>query len=245
MGALTDIKVDRKALPAVVAVVVFGALAIAGDELHLYGLTILFKPLATLALFGVVGWPKTRFAWVVYAGILLSLVGDVALLSDADMAFIIGLSGFLLAHVSYIVANFMVARWGRQIPVVAVIVIAASAVTLSLARSPTFAIRVATLVYGATITTMVVSASATLGGRLGLAPLAAVGAVLFYISDTSLALNRFHRPIPHVAYLALGVYWLGQLGIALAARGPVAAKSAPAPAATPPAPATPSPAQPL
>jgi hypothetical protein len=76
-----------------------------------------------------------------------------------------------------------------------------------------------------------VSASATLRGRLAGAPLAAIGAVLFYISDTSLALNRFHRPIPHVAYLALGVYWLGQLGIALAARGPVAAKPGVAPAA--------------
>ena len=50
-----------------------------------------------------------------------------------------------------------------------------------------------------------------------MAPLAAVGAVLFYISDASLALNRFRQPIPHSALLAMGVYWLGQLGIAIAA----------------------------
>ena len=50
-----------------------------------------------------------------------------------------------------------------------------------------------------------------------MAPLAAVGAVLFYVSDASLALNRFRQPIPHGALLAMGVYWLGQLGIAIAA----------------------------
>ena len=41
---------------------------------------------------------------------------------------------------------------------------------------------------------------------------------LFYASDSSLALNRFRRPIPHAPFLTLGLYWLGQIGIALAAR---------------------------
>jgi hypothetical protein len=68
---------------------------------------------------------------------------------------------------------------------------------------------------------MVVSAWATIGSHLAWAPFAAGGALLFYISDSSLALDRFHKKIPHVAYLALGVYWLGQIGIAIAARGPV------------------------
>jgi uncharacterized membrane protein YhhN len=215
---------QRPEIRAVIAVIICGALAIAGDELRLYGLTILFKPLATLLLYGVVGRPKTRFAWAVCVGILLSLVGDVALLSDADMAFAIGLSAFLLAHVSYIVANLMVGRLQRHVPLVAVGVLVATVVTLSLARPAALPLRIATIVYGTVITTMVVSASATIGGRLAGARLAAAGAVLFYISDSSLALNRFYHPIPHEAYLALGVYWLGQIGIALAARGPVADK---------------------
>jgi len=216
----------RAAIPirAIAGVVICGALAIAGDELRLAGLTILFKPLATLLLFAVVGRPKTRFAWAVYAGILLSLVGDIALLSDADMAFAVGLSAFLLAHVSYIAANLMVGRLQRHVLLVALVVLGTTIVTLSLARPTALPLRIATIVYGTVITTMVVSASATIGGRLAGARLAAVGAVLFYISDSSLALNRFYHPIPHEAYLALGVYWLGQIGIALAARGPIADK---------------------
>ena len=47
---------------------------------------------------------------------------------------------------------------------------------------------------------------------------AAAGSLLFYASDTSLALNRFRRGIPHAPFLTLGLYWLGQIGIAIAAR---------------------------
>ena len=64
-----------------------------------------------------------------------------------------------------------------------------------------------------------IAASATLGGPLAAAPLAAGGATFFYASDASLALNRFRRPIPHAAFFTLGLYWIGQIGIALAARG--------------------------
>ena len=48
---------------------------------------------------------------------------------------------------------------------------------------------------------------------------AALGATLFYIGDAGLALETFHRPIKNAPLLTLGAYWLGQLGIALAARG--------------------------
>jgi hypothetical protein len=42
--------------------------------------------------------------------------------------------------------------------------------------------------------------------------------VLFYISDATLAWNKFRRPVPHASIVTMGVYWLGQIGIALAAR---------------------------
>jgi alkenylglycerophosphocholine hydrolase len=212
----------RKAIAAVAAVLICGTLAIVGTERDLFGLTILFKPLATLLLLVVVGRPATHYARIVWVGIFFSLAGDIALLSDADVAFEIGLSAFLLAHISYVFANLSVARWSWRVAIVALVFIASTAVLLRLARPAEVSLQEATLVYGTAITLMVVSASATLGGPLGWARLAALGAVLFYVSDSSLALNRFHRPIPHVSFLTLGVYWLGQLGIALAARGPVA-----------------------
>ncbi len=208
-------------IAAVIGVVLSGALAIAGIERGPRVLTLIFKPLATLLLLVVVGWPTTTFARLVDVGILLSLVGDVALLSDSERAFMVGLVGFLAAHVIYIVANLSVAAFTLIPVVVTLVVLAATTVLLRYVRPTAIALRIATIVYGAAISTMVITASATIGGPLGWSGFAAVGAGLFYISDSSLALDRFHRKIPHVAYLALGVYWLGQLGIALAARGPV------------------------
>lgn len=204
---------------AVGGIVVSGALAIAGLERGVPLLTRIFKPIATLLLLVIVGWPQSSFARLVVVGILLSLVGDVALLSERENAFIVGLVGFLAAHVVYIVANLGLAVWSPRLVVVAVIVLGATTVLLRYVRPPVRALRIAVIVYGAALSAMVISAWAMIGGRLAGAPFAAVGATLFYVSDSSLALNRFHRPIPHVAYLALGVYWLGQMGIAMAARG--------------------------
>jgi hypothetical protein len=45
-----------------------------------------------------------------------------------------------------------------------------------------------------------------------------VGAACFYVGDAALAIDQFHRRIRYAPLLTLGVYWLGQLGIALAAR---------------------------
>jgi uncharacterized membrane protein YhhN len=212
---------DGWLIGAVAAVIVSGALAIAGIERGVPVLTRIFKPLATVLLLAVVGWPQSSFAKLVVAGILLSLVGDVALLSDSDGAFMVGLVGFLAAHVLYVIANLGVAAWSPIPIVAAVIVLASTMILLRYVRPSAIPLRIATIIYGTAISAMVISAWATVGGRLGWAPFAAGGAVLFYISDSSLALDRFHKKIPHVAYLALGVYWLGQIGIAIAARGPV------------------------
>jgi uncharacterized membrane protein YhhN len=212
---------DTLLVAALGGIVVSGALAIAGLERGVPILTRIFKPIATLLLLVVVGRPQSSFARLVVAGILLSLVGDIALLSESETAFMIGLVGFLAAHVVYVVANLGLAVWSPHVAVVAVIVLAATLVLLRYLHPPAKALRIAVIVYGTALSAMVISAWAMIGGRLSGAPFAAVGAALFYVSDSSLALNRFHRPVPHVAYLALGVYWLGQIGIALAARGAV------------------------
>jgi uncharacterized membrane protein YhhN len=205
----------------VVAVAVAGALAIAGDELGARKVVLVFKPLATILLLAVVGWPHSSFAGLVVAGILLSLIGDIALTSESDTAFQAGLVAFLIAHVIYIVANLRVAAWPAWIAAVVVVVAIATVVLLRYVRPADKVIRAATIVYGIAISAMVISASATVGGPVAWAPLAAVGSALFYASDAAVALNRFHRRIPHVAYLAMGLYWVGQLGIALAAHGPL------------------------
>jgi uncharacterized membrane protein YhhN len=109
----------------IIAVLVSGALAIVGAERKLRWLEVVFKPLTTILLFGIVGWPQTTFARLVAAGIAFSVLGDVALLSSSKTAFLIGLGTFLLAHLAYVIAFIGVAdvSW-VVVPVAAVVAIA-------------------------------------------------------------------------------------------------------------------------
>lgn len=202
----------------VIAVLVVGALAVLSAERRIVWLHVPTKPLTTALLFLIVGWPATRLAWWIDAGIALSVVGDIALLSASEGAFLVGLAAFLLAHLAYVVAFVRVAVWSPHVAVVAVATITVTVFVLRAIGPGTARLRAPTIAYGVVITAMVVAASATLGGPLAGAPLAAAGATFFYASDASLALNRFRRPIPHAAFFTLGLYWIGQIGIALAAR---------------------------
>jgi uncharacterized membrane protein YhhN len=203
----------------VIAVLVVAVLAVFSAERRIVWLHVPSKPLATALLFLIVGWPVTRLAWWIDIGIALSIVGDVALLGSGKGAFLAGLGAFLLAHLAYVVAFAGVAVWSPHVAIVAVATITATVLVLRAIREGTTGLRAPTIAYGIVISAMVIAASATLGGPLAAAPLAAGGATFFYASDASLALNRFRRPIPHAAFFTLGLYWIGQIGIALAARG--------------------------
>jgi len=200
------------------AVLAVAVLAIFSAERQLRALHVVTKPLATALLFLVVGWPRSRLGFWVDVGIGLSIVGDVALLWPGEGAFIVGLAAFLLAHVAYIVGFVSAAAWSTWL---ALVVLATSQSTFFVLRAiwpKTTGLHAPVMAYGLAITAMVTAAFGTVVGRLPLGWMAAAGAVLFYASDASLALNRFRRPIPHAAFLTLGLYWLGQIGIALAAR---------------------------
>jgi alkenylglycerophosphocholine hydrolase len=201
----------------ILAMWVTSTLALIGAERKIKWLEIVFKPITTLLLLAVVGVPRTRFAGLIWAGILLSVVGDVALLWQSKRAFLVGLGAFLLAHVAYVIAFLGAAVWSPHVALVAAVMIVSSSLLLRAIWTGAAGMHGPVIAYAVVISAMVISAAATLGGPLPLAPFAAVGSVLFYISDSSLALNLFRKPIPHVAFLAIGVYWIGQLGIAIAA----------------------------
>jgi len=180
------------------------------------------KPLTTALLFVVVGVPQSGFARLIDLGLAFSLAGDVALLLPARNAFLLGLAIFLGAHIAYISAFVGVA--GRDVlsPPAAVAALVTALVTGWLLRRlwPRAAgIRAPLVVYACALGTMVVTAVAAVASSGGDLPSAvALGAAMFYVADASLALDRFDKPIKYAPVLTLGVYWLGQLAIALGAR---------------------------
>jgi uncharacterized membrane protein YhhN len=208
-------------LPVLIGVFLVSAVvAVVASETQRKRLLIVTKPLTTLLLFAIVGWPESSLAWKVTIGILFSLGGDVALLFDGKRAFMFGLALFLGAHASYIAAFSHVDAGSTGAVVYAILIAITTGLTLRKVWPGAAGIRVPLIIYATLLSTMAITAFATMGGPLPITAtrLAAGGGLLFYIADSSLALTTFAKPIKHASVLTIGVYWIGQLGIAVAAR---------------------------
>ena len=213
--------VVSSAAPGIALVAIFGTLAIIGAETHRRWLLAFAKPVATASLLIVVGPPPLDTVETLVAlGIVFSIVGDGFLVVESDRAFFAGTAAFLTAQLLYAVAFWSLRAPARPVAPVAGVVVVTSALLLTSLWRPAGALRPAVTVYALAITLMVVAALGTLGGPLPPAgALCAVGgAALFYLSDATLAWDRFRRPVPRASLVTMGVYWLGQIGIALAAR---------------------------
>jgi uncharacterized membrane protein YhhN len=202
-------------------VAIFGTLAIIGNETNKRWLVAFAKPVATASLLLIVGPPPTYIVEKLIAfGIIFSIIGDAFLVAKGDRAFFAGTGAFLTAQLLYAAAFWALRAPGRPVaPVAGVVVVVSALLVMNLWRGAG-AMRPAIAFYAVAITLMVSTALGTVGGPLP--PVAAVcaagGAVLFYISDATLAWDKFKRPVRHASFVTMGVYWVGQIGIALAAR---------------------------
>lgn len=168
------------------------------------------------------GGPQPRGQVLCFlAAVVLSLAGDVFLMLPRDL-FLAGLVSFLLAHVAYIVgivAFGHVLSWSG--PVLAWMLILIGTIPIArrlLASIEDPAERTGVTAYMGVITLMV-AAAWTLPWRTGV-PLAAgvagaVGATLFFASDSMIGLRRFVRAFPGADVLIIVTYHLGQIGLVL------------------------------
>lgn len=150
-------------------------------------------------------------------GLLFSLVGDICLMLPADR-FVLGLASFLLAHLCYIAAfatrSGFHATWWLLIPF-----LVDAAIMLRLLWPYVGQLKAPVLIYLLVILTMGWQA-AEQWQRVEQAGvgLALLGALLFIISDSTLALDRFRKPFPSAHALVLGTYYIAQWLIALSIR---------------------------
>lgn len=175
------------------------------------------KPAATLALFLFAltrpPLPAPRYRGLIGAGLLCSLVGDVLLMVPGDL-FLAGLLAFLAAHICYLTA-FRTHGGGRGPLMLAVPLLVVGTGVLSALWPKLGAMRVPVLLYVAVILAMCWSAAERWWTtRAPGSGVALAGAVLFLVSDTLLAINRFHTPLPAASWLVLGTYYPAQLLIA-------------------------------
>jgi uncharacterized membrane protein YhhN len=179
------------------------------------------KPLASAAFVAVAiaagapaGGPYA--AWML-AGLLLAAGGDVALMLESKRAFLVGLVLFLLGHLAYAGACASVlppGRWGGALALVPVIggvgALAWLWPRLGSMRGPVVA-------YVVVIGAMLAGAFAVrAAGALppARADRLALGALLFWLSDLSVARDRFvARSFVNRAW-GLPAYYVGQLLLA-------------------------------
>jgi uncharacterized membrane protein YhhN len=167
-----------------------------------------------LALLAMRSRGERRDAGVLALGLAFSTAGDVLLDLDARW-FAFGLGAFLLAHLTYICLFARNGTEGTRLDprrLVAVLVILVYSATLSVWIVPSVgALAVPVVLYICALTTMV---SAAILARFR-QRWVAVGAILFLISDSLLAIHKFKAPVPLRDYLVWTTYYLGQFGIAL------------------------------
>jgi len=179
---------------------------------HRRGVEYLAKPAVMIALIGVALAVDTTDGvarGLIVAALGASLVGDVVLMTP-DGRFEAGLGAFLVAHALYLVAFL---PYTLTVPtVVGAVVIAAAAAVLAPRIVRAAAARSRLL--GAAVPVYVVFVSATAVVAIGTGePVAAVGGVLFLISDALLGWNRFVDEIPHGKLAVHATYHVGQMGL--------------------------------
>ncbi|MBN2206439.1 MAG: lysoplasmalogenase, partial [Candidatus Aminicenantes bacterium] len=206
-------------IPALlVAAFISGALTIGADSRGRFGLVYIFKPLtmaAVIAIAVILFIPERPLygRWIL-AGLLTSLVGDVALMLKKKR-FIAGLVCFLIAHLYYGAAFASGVPFRPSFGILVPLAAFAAAVYLVL-RPRLGAMQGPVAAYILVIAAMVALAAnryIQAGGGKALSALA--GAWLFLISDTSLAVNRFIRKRRLGQLLTLGTYFAAQALIAL------------------------------
>ena len=182
----------------------------------------LWKPLSTLLVILVAllslaaAGVKPAYTWGVTLGLVLSLGGDVALMFKSNRWFLIGLVLFLLAQIVYAVVFTLFNGFYVEDLITAAVLLALAALVFIYLKPGLGKMQGPVLFYILAICFMVNRAISTFFGDFATtqAWLIALGAILFWLSDLLLAVNRFRRPF-RLQRLGLYLYYGGQLLIAL------------------------------
>ncbi|GAA3864731.1 lysoplasmalogenase [Leifsonia kafniensis] len=188
--------------------VIFSILHLLGQLAGSETLTQTTKPLLILSLAAALIWSVgarlTAPVIVALIALLLSWVGDVALMISGSLWFVVGLGAFLLAHVAYIV--LFLRHLGRgKLPRAALLYLVWLALLVVFLVPYLGPMLVPALLYAVVITTMAIVAT-----RCG--PIVTLGALLFLLSDSMLAVNKFVPDVvlPQSGFLVMITYIAAQ-----------------------------------
>lgn len=160
---------------------------------------------------------RAQLGHAIVTGLLLGAIGDACLLRAGKRWFLAGLVAFLLGHLAYVAGIAMVEPaelWPADAGWLAALPICAGLAALALLWPRLGSLRLPVVAYVATISVMVVAAIACTRGAALPQPSRGrllAGAALFFVSDLSVARDRFVAHTFTNKLWGLPAYYAGQL----------------------------------
>lgn len=212
--------------PGLAATLVGLAIFLYGEHRGQRGIVWIGKPLASLGFLALalgVGALGTPVGQALFAALVLSFIGDILLIPADKRIFLGGLGSFLLGHVGFAVAFVMRGvSWSAVGAAAVAILPVAVLVGRWLLPHVERAMKVPVLAYMSVISAMVALSFGT-AFRDGAAALAwtwPAAAVMFFVSDLSVARDRFVAPGFDNRVWGLPLYYGAQVWFAFLAAAP-------------------------
>ena len=188
-------------------------------------LVFVFKPLTTILILALavtsLRHAGSPYSWAIVAGLVFSLSGDVFLMLPGDR-FRSGLVSFLLAHICYLFAFTSDAPFASPPYPFFVWALAGAGIARVLWSGIRPSLRVPVLLYIGFLLAMAAQAASRAIALASAPALAAsLGATLFVVSDSLLALDRFRFPFRSARALVYGTYFTSQWLIAVSTQTPL------------------------
>lgn len=193
------------------------------DDFH-----YLLKPSITISLMLYIAFNtqlKGRFAKRIFAGLFFGLFGDCFLMfvHVNSNFFIFGLVSFLIGHILYITAFYLDYKWQpnieKKIGWLALIIFGVFGIVFYLYLRPYLnSLKIPVMIYTFIILLMAVMA-VNRKGRVNTISFNLIfyGAILFLISDSILAYNKFVSPIKFSGIAIMSTYMIAQYLITIGA----------------------------
>ncbi len=202
-------------LYAVVLVFVAELIAV---TLNLITLNIVIKPLIMISLAAYYLVSTQQRSTLFLVAIFFCWVGDVLLLFKPELFFIAGLVAFLTGHVLYILC-YQQMRWNesknpllgpQKVRFALPIVLAGTGLVVVL--YPVLGeLKIPVMIYALVITTMALQALFRFGYTTNKSfALVFIGAILFMVSDSLLAINKFLMPVQFASLGIMATYMVAQ-----------------------------------
>lgn len=192
-------------LLAIAAAVIFVSLL---PGVHPYPFSYLLKAIPVLSLSVIIATNKKGAERIlILLALLFCLAGDILLDLDRSANLKKALVSFLIGHVFYIVVFLRHRLFVKnRLPWIIGVVIYAL-VTGYILRNTESSFLIPVMVYLVVITVMTIAAFV----KDPFSKITAAGAMVFMVSDTIVAVNRFLSPIPNSTVFNIGLYFLAQI----------------------------------